>query len=114
MSQPSASSLCCWPDSPLNCCATCLPFPACCSLQVLANLQALLSDLFIPLVAAQPARRAAESAKDEFIQVLLRGLRGFDGPGRQGFDDPGLQYVDELGPQIGCRMHWCRLCARNH
>lgn len=38
--------------------------------QVLANLQALLSDLFIPLVAAQqPTRQAAESAKDEFIQV---------------------------------------------
>ena len=38
--------------------------------QVLANLQVLLSDLFIPLVAAQqPTRQAAGSAKDEFIQV---------------------------------------------
>lgn len=43
--------------------------------QVLANLQALLSDLFIPLVAALPARQSAESAKDEFIQVLLGGTR---------------------------------------
>lgn len=38
--------------------------------QVLANLQALLAELYIPLVSAQqPARRQAESAKDEFVQV---------------------------------------------
>ncbi|KAL4452763.1 hypothetical protein ABPG75_008425, partial [Micractinium tetrahymenae] len=37
--------------------------------QVLSHLQALLADLFIPLVAVQqPARRQAESAKDEFVQ----------------------------------------------
>lgn len=45
--------------------------------QVLASLQALLSDLFIPLLATQqPARRQAESAKDEFIQVGGRGAAG--------------------------------------
>lgn len=39
--------------------------------EVLPHLQALLADLYIPLVAAQaaPQRRAAESAKDEFVQV---------------------------------------------
>lgn len=45
--------------------------------ELLANLQALLSDLFIPLVAAQqPSRRAAESAKDEFVQVWSGGWDG--------------------------------------
>ncbi len=38
--------------------------------QVLIQLQALLAELYIPLVASQqPARRQAESAKDEFVQV---------------------------------------------
>ena len=38
--------------------------------QVLSNLQALLANLFIPLVANQPpGRRQAESAKEEFIKV---------------------------------------------
>lgn len=38
--------------------------------QVLSHLQALLAELYIPLVASQqPARRQAESAKDEFVQV---------------------------------------------
>lgn len=38
--------------------------------QVLNHLQALLSDLYIPLVAGQqPGRRQAESAKEEFVQV---------------------------------------------
>ena len=44
--------------------------------EVLPQLRALLADLFVPLVAAQPAppRKAAESAKDEFVQAraLLR------------------------------------------
>ena len=38
--------------------------------QVLASLQALLADLYIPLVAGQQAvRRQAQSAKDDFVQV---------------------------------------------
>lgn len=66
--------------------------------EVLANLQALLADLFIPLVAAQQAgRAAAESAKDEFVQV--RRCRA-DASGSRPHQRRGRK-----GVQVGISLH---------
>lgn len=81
--------------------------------QVLSQLQALLAELYIPLVASQqPARRQAESAKDEFVQVGRRRMyaTGPDwvcagGRGRVGVGGQGAGW----GRLRGCTALQCRV-----